>query len=100
VWVGHSLRLRSGQALSDAVDFDFESDSGIPVATNEVAVEKDHNPQTNFKGVGQKRPTHTKIKIHTQCSVGLGISSSVIQNSVMRLQRACHLDRGLEGTRC
>ena len=23
VWVGHSLRLRSGQALSDAFDFDF-----------------------------------------------------------------------------
>ena len=24
VWVGHSLRLRSGQALSDAFDFDFD----------------------------------------------------------------------------
>ena len=45
VWVGHSLRLRSGQALSDA--FDVEAEFGPT-----------HKGKAKVKGVGQECPTH------------------------------------------
>ena len=43
VWVGHSLRLRSGQALSDAFDFSFFLSQLVTL-------------KSNFKSVGQSLP--------------------------------------------
>ena len=61
VWVGHSLRLRSGQALSDAFDFDLGMQS-LRIASN---INPNSNPKSNASDSAcpersrRECPTHT-----------------------------------------
>ena len=93
MWVGHSCPTLLILIVNSTLKF--------LLLPNLSRRKKDFNPETNFKTVGHECPTHTN-QDSNPTSVRLGFSSSVIQNSVilMRLQRACHLHRGLEGTRC
>jgi hypothetical protein len=68
VWVGHSLRLRSGQALSDA--FDVEAEFGPT-----------HKGKTKVKGVGQECPTHTVVAVSHPLKTAKGGAASHVRKS-------------------
>jgi len=62
VWVGHSLRLRSGQACPTR--------SGIVIAIVSSTTDLEVEGKTKVKGVGQECPSHTDQKCSLHSDMG------------------------------